>query len=289
MLYYVMPHVEGESLRARLAADERLPIDQAIEIARQVADALSHAHAAGVIHRDIKPENILLAGSHALLADFGVAKVRAADGENDNGTSLRTDTGVPVGTPAYASPEQAAGRRDLDGRSDIYSLGCVLYEMLVGAPTASRLLENRFAAQPPAVRTLRPEVPPWLDEALRRALAPGARDRFQNAAHFRDALAGLASPAGLPGAAATPALVRRRLLWMAGGAAALALFGAALAFLPRAVVSVRSQTGRRRGVREPNRRFRPRSRVGHRGRLHRAGPGRHRADARGLRRSGHGA
>ena len=239
MLYYVMPHVEGESLRAQLARTERLPIDQAVEIARQVADALAYAHAAGVIHRDIKPENILLAGDHALLADFGVAKVRAADGEPDSRTSLRTDTGVPVGTPAYASPEQAAGRRDLDGRSDIYSLGCVLYEMLVGAPTASRLLENRFAAQPPAVRTLRPEVPPWADDALRRALAPEARDRFQNAAHFRDALAGRAGLTGLPepGAAATPPLARRRLLWMAGGAAALALFGTALAFLPRPVVT----------------------------------------------------
>ncbi|HEU4523395.1 MAG TPA: serine/threonine-protein kinase, partial [Gemmatimonadales bacterium] len=238
-LYYVMPHVEGESLRARLARTERLPVDEAVEITRQIADALDYAHAAGVIHRDIKPENILLAGSSALLADFGVAKVRDADGAPDGGTSLRTDTGVPVGTPAYASPEQAAGRRDLDGRSDLYSLGCVLYEMLLGAPTASRLLENRFAAQPPAVRTLRPEVSQWVEDALRRALAPAARDRFPNAAHFREALTERSSLPRLPepGAAATPPPARRRLLWMAGGAAALALFGAALAFLPPLVVS----------------------------------------------------
>src|SRR5262249_45857732 len=179
-------------------------VADAIEVARQIADALAAAHAAGVIHRDIKPENILLAGYppsetgsagwHALLADFGVAKGFGRAEANSEGVSeLRTDTGLLVGTVAYSSPEQAAGSREIDGRSDLYSLGCVLYEMLVGEPpeggaTAQRILEHRFAVPPPPVRGMRPEVPAWVDRALTRALAQSPAERFTDVAQFREAL-----------------------------------------------------------------------------------------------------
>jgi serine/threonine-protein kinase len=237
-LYYVMPHVDGESLRDRLKRDTRLPVNEALEIARQVADALGHAHAAGVIHRDVKPENILLAGHNALLADFGVAKAMAISGEVTGQDDVRTESGLPVGTAAYASPEQAAGSRELDGRTDVYSLGCVLYEMLVGDPpdaewTASRILERRFALRPPPVQSLRPEVPPWVDQTLSRAMASNPAERFAGASELRDALAGRGT-GPQPEAASELSRVpgRRRLVWMAAGAAALAIAGTAVAFLP---------------------------------------------------------
>ncbi len=128
-LYYVMPYVEGESLRDRLDRDQQLPLDDALRLAQEVADALSYAHNHDVVHRDIKPENILLSSGHALVADFGIARAITAAG----GDRL-TQTGLSIGTPAYMSPEQAAGEATVDGRSDIYSLGCVLYEMLAGEP-----------------------------------------------------------------------------------------------------------------------------------------------------------
>src|SRR5687768_7708556 len=129
LLYYLMPYVEGESLRDRLSREQQLPLDDALRIAREVASALSYAHARGVVHRDIKPENILLSHGHARVADFGIARaVTAAGGE------ALTGTGLAIGTPAYMSPEQAGGERAVDGRSDVYALGCVLYEMLAGHP-----------------------------------------------------------------------------------------------------------------------------------------------------------
>src|SRR6185369_10631330 len=139
-LWYTMPYVEGESLRQRLARESQLPLDQALRIADQVLGALGYAHAHGVIHRDIKPENILLDGDESVVADFGVARAITAAGED-----RLTETGLALGTPAYMSPEQAGASRDLDGRSDLYALGCVVYEMLAGQPpfvgvTAQQLL-----------------------------------------------------------------------------------------------------------------------------------------------------
>jgi serine/threonine protein kinase len=154
-----MPYVEGESLRARLDREKQLPLDDALRIAREVADALSYAHQQGVVHRDIKPENILLARGHARVADLGVARAVTAAG----GQSL-TETGLAVGTPAYMSPEQASGEREVDARSDVYSLGCVVYEMLAGQPpytgaTAGAILARKVMEPVPSLRVVRETVP----------------------------------------------------------------------------------------------------------------------------------
>jgi len=187
-LFYVMPLVEGESLRDRLDREKQLPVDDALQIAREVADALSYAHSRGVIHRDIKPENILLESGHAIVADFGIAKaVRAAGGE------ALTQTGMSVGTPSYMSPEQAAGEQDLDGRSDLYALACVLYEMLAGQPpftgvTAEALVRQHLVVDAPPVTNYRPAVPASVAAALQRALAKSPADRFNPVAQFSEAL-----------------------------------------------------------------------------------------------------
>jgi len=188
LLYYVMPFVEGESLRDRLRREKQLPVDDALQISREVADALSYAHSHGVIHRDIKPENILLESGHAVVADFGIARaITAAGGEK------LTETGMAIGTPAYMSPEQAAGSKDLDGRSDLYSLGCVLYEMLAGqppftGPTVESVIHQHLAVEPPSVTNLRPAVPASVVAALARALAKTPADRFNPVALFGEAL-----------------------------------------------------------------------------------------------------
>jgi serine/threonine protein kinase len=176
LLWYVMPYVEGETLRARLTRDGRLGADEAVRIAREMADALEHAHARGVVHRDVKPENVLLQGGHALVADFGVALAL----EHAGGERL-TRTGIAIGTPQYMAPEQAAGERAIDGRADVYALGAVLREMLAGdSRVATR---SRSAARP------RPDARPSLDAAVQRALAPRPDDRFPSAAAFATALA----------------------------------------------------------------------------------------------------
>src|SRR2546426_2416332 len=159
LLYYVMPYVEGESLRDRLEREKQLPLDDALQIAREVADALSFAHSYGVVHRDIKPENILLEAGHAVVSDFGIARALTAAGAR-----RITQTGIALGTPAYMSPEQAAADTELDGRSDVYSLGCVLYEMLAGqppftGPTVESVVHQHLTAAPPPVTALRPTVP----------------------------------------------------------------------------------------------------------------------------------
>ncbi len=198
-LYYVMPYVEGESLRERLKRERQLPLEDSRQIAREVADALSYAHSRGVVHRDIKPENILLAGGHARVADFGIARaVTAAGGDR------LTQTGVAVGTPLYMSPEQAAGDQDLDGRSDLYSLGCVLFEMLAGEPPFTgppeTMLAKHLTAEPPNITTIRPAVPLEVSAALTRALAKTPADRFNPVAQFADAL----EPRGPAVVTATP-------------------------------------------------------------------------------------
>jgi eukaryotic-like serine/threonine-protein kinase len=187
-LYYVMPYVEGESLRDRLTREKQLPVDDALQISREIADALSYAHSHGVIHRDIKPENILLESGHAVVADFGIAKAIALAGEE-----RLTETGLAIGTPAYMSPEQAAGSQELDGRSDLYSLGCVLYEMLSGeAPytgaTPQAILAKKLGEPLPRVSVVREAVPTQLEEVLRRALARTPADRFLTATAFSEAL-----------------------------------------------------------------------------------------------------
>jgi serine/threonine-protein kinase len=215
-LYYVMPWVEGESLRERLIRQKQLPVDDALTIAREVADALGYAHARGVVHRDIKPDNILLEGGHAVVADFGIARALTAAGPE-----RLTGTGVSIGTPAYMSPEQAAGDAELDGRSDLYSLGCVLYEMLGGqppftGPTAEVVTRQHLITEAAPITNLRPTVPAAVAGALARTLAKNPADRFNAAAQFFEALS--AADVTAPSAVATtPRRSPIRLALMAAG------------------------------------------------------------------------
>ncbi len=225
--YFVMPFVEGESLRSRLRRERRLPVAVAVRIAREVAEALEYAHGRGILHRDIKPENILLQAGHALVADFGVARAltEAAAYPEDGGKEL-TGAGLVVGTAEYMSPEQASGDRDVDGRSDLYSLGCVLYEMLSGQPpfigkNAREVMARRFSGPPRSATELRPEIPPELAALVEQSLAADPAERVPTAGAF---LAALHEPAGI----AAPARRRRRLAeWLvpALGVAALAALG----------------------------------------------------------------
>jgi tetratricopeptide (TPR) repeat protein len=235
LLYYVMPYVEGESLRRRLDRPPPLSVEEALAIAREVADALAHAHSHGVIHRDVKPDNILLHEGHALLADFGVA--RAA------GEGQITDSGLAVGTPAYASPEQAAGSPLIDHRSDIYSLGCVLWEMLQvmpadGGQRPREQLQRRFAEPLPAVGGGNAGMTTWIEPVLARALAPLPGDRYDTAAALGRALA---PPAGSPVARGRRLSQRTRLLWLAAAAASVLAAAAGLAFPPRRAVALDPQ------------------------------------------------
>jgi len=183
VLYYVMPYIQGESLRDCLARQRRLPVEDAIRIARGVADALAFAHRKGIVHRDIKPGNILLQNGHALLADFGIARnvTLATD-------SALTQTGMVVGTPAYMSPEQATGDATVDARSDIYSLACVLFETLTGSPTFAGSMTDavtrRLTEAAPRARTIAPEIPSAIDDALAKALARDPKQRFATADEF---------------------------------------------------------------------------------------------------------
>ncbi|MGE5232160.1 MAG: serine/threonine-protein kinase, partial [Deltaproteobacteria bacterium] len=197
-LYYVMPYVEGESLRARLSREGQLPLEDALEIAREVANALGYAHGRGVVHRDIKPENILLSGGHPLVLDFGIARALAGAP-----AQRLTETGLVIGTPAYMSPEQATGERQVDGRSDLYALGCVLYEMLSGeppytGPSAQAIIAKRLIEPIPHLRTLREGTPEAVEDAVTRALAKSPADRFATAAEFAAALAPSAITATRP-------------------------------------------------------------------------------------------
>jgi len=216
-LWYAMPFVEGESLRQRLTREKQLPVEAALRITRDVAEALVHAHRHGVVHRDIKPENILLEGEQAVVADFGIARaVDAAGGER------LTETGLALGTPAYMSPEQALGQREIDGRSDLYSLACVLYEMLAGEPPFTGLTPRavlaRHSIDPvPPLSTVRPGVPFTLERAITKALAKVPADRYPGVAEFAAALAG--QEGELRRSPSRP----RRTRWMIRGGLALGL------------------------------------------------------------------
>ncbi|HEV8149431.1 MAG TPA: protein kinase [Gemmatimonadales bacterium] len=185
LLFYVMPNMEGRSLRERLEAEKQLPLDEALRITREVATALDYAHRNRVIHRDIKPENILFQEGNAMVADFGIGKALS-------GSAGVTQTGLAVGTPAYMSPEQAMGEQEIDGKSDIYSLGCVLYEMLTGevpftGPTPQAIMTKRFVSPVPHVKAMR-DVPEGLDQVVTRSLARASVDRFATAGQFAEAL-----------------------------------------------------------------------------------------------------
>jgi len=224
LLYYVMPYVEGGSLRTWLQREAQLPVEVALELTCQVADALEYAHGLRVVHRDIKPENILLESGQAVLADYGLAlAVSAAGGER------LTESGLALGTPAYMSPEQAAGDPHVDGRTDLYSLGCVLYEMLAGeppftGPTAQAVIAKRFGSPAPLIRVVREGVPPAVERAIARALAKVPADRFRTAGEFAKALSQASAAPGRR----SPVVVRR---W--GAAVAVAALAASGVLLSR--------------------------------------------------------
>jgi len=188
LLFFVMPYVEGETLKDRLGREGALPVEESLKIAREVADALAYAHENGVIHRDIKPSNILFEAGHAVISDFGVARAVGAAGEADT-----TATGLAVGTPKYMSPEQASAG-EVDGRADVYALGCVLWEMLAGdapfdGPTPHAILALKSSDSTPSLRVRRKSVPPDVEGVIAKAMAPQAADRYSTARDFESALA----------------------------------------------------------------------------------------------------
>ena len=233
LLYYVMPFVEGEALRARLEREHQLPIPEAVRIASAVAAALDYAHRRGAIHRDIKPENILLSDGNALVADFGIALAL-----RDAGGPRLTETGLSLGTPQYMSPEQATAERTVDPRTDIYSLGAVLYEMLAGeppftAPTTQGIIAKLLTQPPVSLRLLRDTVPPGLEAVVEQALAKLPADRFGTCRDFSEAVAS-ALRMQAPGSSATPARSRpvpshgaTRRRWIMPTTALLAALGIA--------------------------------------------------------------
>jgi serine/threonine protein kinase len=215
-LWYTMPYIEGESLRQRLGRQRQLPVGEALRITCDVLSALEYAHQQGVVHRDIKPENILLEGDQAILADFGIAHAISAAG-----SERLTRTGIAVGTIMYMSPEQATGQGEVDRRSDIYSMGCVLYEMVAGEPpftgTPQSVMAQHLTATPRAIRAAEGQVPTSIVRAVAKSLAKEPAERFRTAAAFARAL----EPAPDPSSAATT--IRRVVLAGATALAALAL------------------------------------------------------------------
>ncbi|HEX7023533.1 MAG TPA: serine/threonine-protein kinase, partial [Gemmatimonadales bacterium] len=187
LCYYVMPHVEGESLRDRLLWDKMLSIDSAVQVGIEVASALAYAHSRNVVHRDIKPENILFSAGHAIVADFGIARAVS------EGQRSITAVGIPLGTPPYMSPEQAQGLENIDHRSDIYALGCMLFEMVTGRPpyvgtSIGKVIQQHLQAPIPSLREHRPEAPEALDRIVMKALAKDRAARYQTADEMLEAL-----------------------------------------------------------------------------------------------------
>jgi tetratricopeptide (TPR) repeat protein len=241
-LYYVMPFVEGESLRDRMTREGQLPLDEALQITREVADALSYAHSMGIVHRDIKPENILLESGHAMVADFGIARAIS-----EGGGERLTQFGLAIGTPAYMSPEQASGEARIDGRSDVYSLACVLYEMLSGepphtGPTPQAILARQLTAEVRSLTAVRSSVGPALETAIRRALAVAPADRFATATEFQ--AAAYAESSAVRRSMRALRVVRKRTARVALAAVGV---GALLigAFLVRGVLVQEAQAGER--------------------------------------------
>jgi serine/threonine-protein kinase len=220
ILYYVLPYVRGESLKAKLDREKQLSISEALLITKQVASALEYAHSQGVVHRDINPENILLHEGEAVLADFGIALA-----VEESGGNRLTETGLSLGTPQYMSPEQATGDRSLDKRSDIYSLGAVFYEMLSGEPpvtggTAQAMIAKLLTEKPVKLRVLRQTVPGVMEAATEKALAKIPADRFQSAGEFARAL---------EAASTSPDVVKVKggsAKWIAAGLAVVAAIAA---------------------------------------------------------------
>jgi len=239
--YFVLPYMEGDTLRARLTQEKQLAVNDAVAIARTIAEALGYAHRQGLIHRDVKPENILFtAAGEARLSDFGIARALEAVLEGST-----TSSGLVRGTPAYMSPEQASGATDYDGRSDIFSLGCVLYEMLAGipafiGPTAESVIAQRFSHAPRELRAYRPMVPSALEAVVMRALARDVADRYRTAEDFADAMSASIAPSlpSVSGGAAGQRPVSRRSLMTGWRLVAAATFG--MAVLALAAVTFRS-------------------------------------------------
>ncbi len=230
--WYVMPYVAEDTLRARLDREGPLPVEQALHLTRELCDALSHAHRQGIIHRDIKPENILLSGGRAVLADFGIARAVTL-----SGTSSLSSTGLVIGTPAYMSPEQSAGSEKLDARSDLYSLGVVLYEMLAGQPPFTGATPQAISARhqfetPPPIRVVRPTIPVGVEAVLSRVLEKVPADRYESAEGLARALEGATTGAGrlLTPTAEVPRSRRRtlRARWLVAGGVAVGLGIAAI-------------------------------------------------------------
>ena len=236
-LYYTMPFVEGETLRARLERESQLPVEEALGITEDVAAALGCAHEQGVVHRDIKPENILLSGGRALVTDFGIARAISAAGED-----RLTSAGIAIGTPAYMSPEQAGGQAQVDGRSDIYSLGCVLYEMLSGEPpftgrTAQAVLSRQMQERPRSLQVVRPALPLAFQDVVEKMLAKVPADRYATAAALVEALEhAKRAPEGR-------APVRRRLVRTAAAAAPVLLAAAVWLLWPRTMLDANKVMG----------------------------------------------
>ena len=193
-----MPYIDGETLRHRLLRERQLPVQEAVRIVQEIAEGLGHAHRQGLIHRDIKPENILLSGGHAVIADFGIARAIA-----DSPDGRLTDTGMAIGTPQYMSPEQASGDRDLDQRTDLYSLGCILFELLTGeppfgGPSAAAVTAKKLSAPMPSIRMVRETVPEDVERVAWKALARAPADRYRTAAALVDDLVAAAGQARAP-------------------------------------------------------------------------------------------